>query len=425
MATIIVIAATVFVVAVLERVTAERDIAARPRRIPLWCTLAFCAIVLVSRRPDMVVHPQFWAEDAYFFERAYTIGWRALFVPYAGYFHTIPRLVGLLAVHCDPAFAPGLFVGAAAALTLYVAARTQSRRSPFSGFVWSALAVVMIPDAFEILLTIVNLQWILAGGLFLLLVAQDAETTAQKIHDLSVAVLLSLTGPFSVIFASLFAIRAWRRRSRASTWLAAIVGTCAAIQAWSIVTHPLPRETGAIQPRFLLADTGTRIFGSLTFGRWLPADLSLTAATMMGVVTLMAVALLAARPGPQRVERTLVGFGFFGLLASSLYRCRFSLPALENPPFGARYFFPLQLAVVWLVIHALGAQRRSIAIASAMFLVITFVANLPRLRERALVDQHWADAVPKIRAGEAVVVPINPPGWTMALPPRPTRRPRP
>jgi hypothetical protein len=49
------------------------------------------------------------------------------------------------------------------------------------------------------------------------------------------------------------------------------------------------------------------------------------------------------------------------------------------------------------------------------------VANVPRLREPGLQDFRWGDYAPKIRAGEAVEIPINPGGvepWIVRLPAR-------
>jgi hypothetical protein len=48
--------------------------------------------------------------------------------------------------------------------------------------------------------------------------------------------------------------------------------------------------------------------------------------------------------------------------------------------------------------------------------------NLPRLREPALPDNHWELYAAKIRAGEEVIVPINP-GWTISFPARQPRGP--
>jgi hypothetical protein len=49
------------------------------------------------------------------------------------------------------------------------------------------------------------------------------------------------------------------------------------------------------------------------------------------------------------------------------------------------------------------------------------VVNVPRLRESALQDFRWKEYAAKIRAGEAVEIPLNPGGvepWILRLPGR-------
>src|SRR3989442_626153 len=71
--------------------------------IPDWClqlvvfALAFATVV--SRRPDAISNPQFWAEDGKFlYADAYNTGGLGPFLwPYFGYLHLIPRLTALIA----------------------------------------------------------------------------------------------------------------------------------------------------------------------------------------------------------------------------------------------------------------------------------------------------------------------------------------
>src|SRR5258708_34049507 len=53
-------------------------------------------LVVISRRPDAILNPQFWAEDGVTFYRdAYTGGFRSLVLPYVGYLVSLQRLVAL------------------------------------------------------------------------------------------------------------------------------------------------------------------------------------------------------------------------------------------------------------------------------------------------------------------------------------------
>jgi hypothetical protein len=65
-------------------------------------------VLVVSRRPDVLFHAQFWAEDGKFwYADAYNLGAIAPFLhPAAGYFQTLPRLAALFAQLFPMAVAP-------------------------------------------------------------------------------------------------------------------------------------------------------------------------------------------------------------------------------------------------------------------------------------------------------------------------------
>src|ERR1700704_3343403 len=65
-------------------------------------------LIVVSRRPDVLFHAQFWAEDGKFwYADAYNLGAVQPFLhPAAGYFQTLPRLAALLAQFVPLGMAP-------------------------------------------------------------------------------------------------------------------------------------------------------------------------------------------------------------------------------------------------------------------------------------------------------------------------------
>ncbi|MEO5959314.1 MAG: hypothetical protein ABIR80_09370, partial [Opitutaceae bacterium] len=297
---------------------------------PLPVTLAVCALVLFARRPESWLNPQFWAEDAYFYERAYAIGRDAFRLPYAGYLHLIPRIVAAMSVLLDPLWAPAFFAACSAALTLYVAARTQSGRCPIPRVAVSALAVVLVPDAFEVLHNIVNIQWVLAGGLVLLLLAADPESWSEYAHDFAAAVLLGLTGPFSIMLAPLFLWRAAVRRTRASVALAVVVTLCGAVQAWQIWRDAAVAPEAAHVASAILAVPGMRIVASLVAGYLVPRDFSRPVEIALGVFMVAGLAALAGYRGPARAERGRLAMAIVIFLGGSLFRCRHLLPDLTR-----------------------------------------------------------------------------------------------
>src|SRR5208282_3246621 len=64
--------------------------------------------ILITRRPDAILHAQFWAEDGHvWFADAFNFGgWTALFRTQDGYFQVLPRLAASLALLAPLRLAP-------------------------------------------------------------------------------------------------------------------------------------------------------------------------------------------------------------------------------------------------------------------------------------------------------------------------------
>lgn len=383
--------------------------------------LAACAVILFLRKPDQWVNPQFWAEDGFFYHMFRVSGWATLLEPYAGYLHTLPRLIAGSADWWHPVHAPAWFVACAAATTLAICARAMSDRIPLAGGPWLAFTVVLVPDAFEVLLNVANAQWLVAAGLVLLLISRDARNPRETAHDVVTAVIGGLTGPFSVLLGPLFLFRAWQRRTRSSWLLAAIVGATAVVQVVFILKLNENRPPDqAIHVADGVGAVGTRLSGSLLAGGTLDARDPVVVRWIFSLATIAAVALpLLVRNRRDQQTQIMLSVAFMLLLAASLYRCRWVLPDLQNPGYGSRYFFPLQMILLWTVASALGGASRIWHWIGLGVFAWSLVVNVHRLREPALGDFRWADYAERIHDGEAVVVPINPGGWTIPLPARP------
>jgi hypothetical protein len=411
-----------------RRLTGLRALLIRP---PLWVTVIVCAAILAARRPEQIRNPQLWAEEGtIWYAEAYTLGARALVRSFGGYLNTTQRVVAAVAQWADPARVPAIFVTAAFLLTIYVAARTQSGRFPLPPHVGYALAVVLVPDTFEVLLFLNNIDRITAAGLILVLLSRDARRWWEHAHDAAATVLFGLTGPYCILFAPLFVWRALQRRTRQSVVLAVLVTGCALIQGTLIGLHekgrladagPVAMGYGEIEPRRLPAVPGMRVAGSLLVGSRVPADYPLPVETALGIGAVVVVGYLALRRGRARTERAWLGIAFLLVLASALYRCRLVLPDLCHAVYGNRYFYFPQLMVLWLLVALAAEGRRWRSWSAAALLAWILAVNLPRLRESGLPDMHWGDFAARIRAGEAVEIPTNPGGvepWIVRLPAR-------
>jgi hypothetical protein len=82
---------------------------------------------------------------------------------------------------------------------------------------------------------------------------------------------------------------------------------------------------------------------------------------------------------------------------------------------GSRYFYPLQLIALWLVIEAAVAAQPILARYARLALMLIALLNIPRMREPAFTDLEWSEYASAIRRGEEVIVPTNP-SWEFTMP---------
>lgn len=391
----------------------------RAWRLPAVWTLLAGAAILWARRPDQIANPQLWAEEGIFFFQARVQGWEAFTLELAGYSQLAPRVLAGIASLVDPAHVPTVFVGGAVLLTLYVMALLLSRRFPLPFRSGCALALVLAPDASEVLLHAGNIQWILALALTALLVYSDPTSRLQSAHDVTAAALIGLSGPFSIILAPLYLWRWLVRRTSASAVLAVVVAACALLQGVSILRHPQQMPTGGT---FDIAATaafpGARVLGGMFLGPWQMSGLPVALSIGLTAATLGCVLVFALQKGKLRLPRLLLGMAFAGLLASTIFRCWHSMPALCVPSSATRYVYPLQVLFFWLLCSRLQAGKRRDQIFFGAVVLWVIATNIPRLQAAPLPDKQWMQYVPQLRRGEEVVVPINPDGWSFPFPAR-------
>jgi hypothetical protein len=402
------------------------------RALAICAYLALAAGILVTRRPDAVLHPQFWAEDGkVYFADAYNHGAGFLLTPGAGYLVLTPRLTALLAQPLGLADAPALFnlVGLALQLAPALFILSSRFRSAIpSLWVRGLIGVVylLVPCA-EVHATVTNAQWHLAILMIMVVIAAPARGVAWRCLDVAVLLLGGLSGPLVVVVAPLAFVRWLTTRHR---WYAVLAAVASVVALWQLkVIHDAGRgatELGAGVRSLvrILADrvivpglTGVQSADIFSLHWW--HGLLWASLLVLGTLALAGLALLR---GPAEL-RILIVFAALSLGLSLLHPLIVPVGP-QWPPMivtgGAeRYFLAPILAFLVLVIWGVSRLPRPAPLVAGTLLAAVFLAGTASHPQYPpLLDDHPASSAAALDAtprGTVLDVPINPAGWSMAL----------
>ena len=203
---------------------------------------AIAALAVISRRPDAITNPQFFAEDgAVWYADAYRLGLHSLPVPDAGYLQTFPRVVAALAALVPLMFAPFLMnVIGIVVQVLPVNILASSRYANWGslplrlvmGFLYLAL-----PNSRELDVVITNAQWHLAFLACILVLAPPPATWKWRVLDVSVLLLSGLTGPFCVFLLPVAVIMWGVRRDNWRIITNLVIAACVAAQLLVLIAR--------------------------------------------------------------------------------------------------------------------------------------------------------------------------------------------
>jgi hypothetical protein len=394
----------------------------------------FACAVLVTRRPDAILDPQFWAEDGtIFFSQAYNLGWfHALFHAYAGYFHAIPRLAASLALLAPLSIAPlvtnliaiGLW---ALPVNLLLSARSAAWGSlQYRGLL--ACSYLALPNCAEVGYGVTNSQWLVALSAFLLLVAAPAKTRGIRIAELFFLALAGLTGPFSLFLLPIAIFLAWKRRGPWNWGSAGVLATCSILQVCGLLVvdptrwthHPLGANAGL----FMRILGGQIYFGALLGGNSLANSTSPLGYVLLMIASIAGTALLAycfLRSGLEmKLLLVLAAMVLAGSLVSSTMNYASGQPVWEMlaESGGLRYWFFPTLACVWTILWTARSQVKGLQAASVVFLCVLCFGVVRSWKIRTLPDLHYTDYAKSFGAapnGTVAVIPENPQGWNIRL----------
>jgi hypothetical protein len=404
-----------------------------------WFLLITASVaVIILRRPDVVLNPQFWAEDGkIWFANAQNLGaLQSFLLPQNGYLQTVSRLVAGIATLLPMRWAPLVFNLVAIMVQVLPVLLLNGDRgralvpSVAARLVLSVLYIAQ-PYTTEVHANLTNAQWHLAVSAALVCCFDGWKSGRQVATDVILVVLFCLSGPFCILLLPCVAWLAYRRRDRRTMWLLAVILLGACIQlALAVPQMGISRAVaplGATWQGFLRIAGGQVVLAGLLGDAWrhvylLPAwregiALPLTAAIVGGGVLLRAV-----RSGGDAA----ISFMAFTLLVfiAALLSPQLSTTAQwvtwEVPHAGERYSFLPILGFYTALMCVAGRDRFPVsrALAIGMLVCVVLVALPASWKIRPFADlayrQH-VDAYAEARPDDVVRIPINPPGWFMEL----------
>jgi hypothetical protein len=385
-------------------------------------------LALFSRRPDMFLHPRFYAEDGkYWYAQAYNLGWvRALTIPLGGYLNILSRLVGALSLLVSFRAAPLIMnlagvVIQALPVTALLSARCRTWGTLPLRMLMAAIYVA-IPNAWEVHVVLTNAHWHLFVLEMLLAFGAPPRRWSGRVGDVLLFAVGSVSDPFCILLLPLILFYWWRQRSRWTLAIAAITGLGAVVQAFMIVhaTRPHNGPLGATPGLLLRFLAGNIVVDSMTGLR--------SVVDRIPAPALVAILIFAT---------LIVGYAFlFGKLAFKLYIVfagALLVTALRNPlidgphplwqmlvdDFGCRYWYYPMLAFLWSAAWCVFQGRsRVVRLAGCCILVPMLYGVVRDWRYQTPYDYHFADYVERFEhapTGEHIVIPLNPYPLSMEL----------
>lgn len=374
-----------------------------------FLTLLFILLIAFFRKPDAFLNPQFWAEDGtIFFKYSYELGFKSIFLPYAGYMHLIPWLIAYAASFFPFSVAPIIYNYSSLAAVLFVCSKIFDSRLRIPHKPLFAVAIVLVPYSFlEGFMNVANVQIYLAPLLLILSIQEPPVKKYQLLLDYSILVLVGLTGIFIIFSLPLFLYKCVVKRTAYNYCLCFIAILLAIIHIYFIKTILVFNDCFIFKIDHWVAVFGFRLFGDIFFGRQIALSINLY---LLGILSIACPILIIILTKFNKNRLYLVcSFLYFGtsIVFAAFVKFRSCPGVLISQYAGQHYFYIFTLMLMWALIVCLdsGKTRKWI---SQIMLVLILLSSLTSFQQRAFKDHHWKEYSKKIGKGLPLKIPINP-----------------
>lgn len=372
------------------------------------------ALICLAKFPQRVFHGYLWAEDGVvFIKESAESAIVALWTPYAGYLHTVPRIiVGAWSLLAEPAKFPHGFAWTCIAVYFLVGVSLfrLSRRFFSAGIAGDAASAAvallpfLVPQSGEIYITVTNLQWFLAPVLAFLLadMCGGIDSVARRIGIF----LLSATGPFGVMMLPLAgALWYFKRQTRLAAALPYLVACT--LQIASYVATSKAQPSAPLAGYSLLRDFAYGTIGEV-FTPLSPLTFSQHPKFFTAIFSVALFAALFSRLSTVRIALPFLAIAF-ALWLVGISRQGTPGQLIQWDGYGARYLFLPELCIAYALVWATTTAGSVVGRVAA----VAMLCLLPLKSDDRL--QPYTDATSISDDGSNAVIRF-PPGWTVVLP---------
>ena len=400
--------------------------------------LAF--IILVLRRPDALLNPQFWAEDGViWYADAYHLGSiQSLFLSYAGYCTFVARLVAAVVQAFPLPWAPAIFNLVAIIIQILPIILISSSRfsvliPSFPVRLFLIFVYLLLPTAPEIHANITNSQWYLALLAYMVLVAKSSYFLRWKIFDICAISLSALSGPYCFFLTPIAGFLTFRRRNKWSVILFIVMLSGTLVQFFIAIKAkttlaPVKIPIKTVLTLFSKILTGQVFLGSL-IGHKVAAKIEAASSLYSFLAVFVAIAGISLLI--YALLRASLELKLFILYAACILGSALIIPvvrgdtiesfwgAMSVPGLGGRYYFIPNLAFITTLVWLLKKMNpRPIRLAARFALCTLLIGIIIHFKHPPFTDfqfGEYARQFEDLPSGSEFKIPINPPGWSMNL----------
>ncbi len=402
----------------------------------LFCFLSSVVSVFIiyTRRPDIFLNPQFWAEDGkVWYADAYNYGFiYSLTTPEAGYLQTISRLTANFSLFFPFDYAPLIFNLVAVSATVLIVQFILSKRlTNFLPDLWmrifAAFIYLALPHSYEVHANLTNVQWHLALLSCLIIIAAPSTTKLWKVFDFAVIFISALSGPFCLLLLPVALIKYFRDKNKwILTLIIVLAGGCL-LQGISLLTFARPSQAplGANINLFLRI-LGGHLFVSSIFGEngflwtiyrpfWKDG--------VAVIINLLGLGLVIYAFVKSDLElRLLIIFSFLivvgAFISPAITMEKPQWEVMWYPNIGSRYWlipiFCFFLILFWMTLKAANKTLRRFATGLLLLSPIGIYQDWQHPPYKDLNFPKYATEFKTAESGSEAVIPINP-NWEMRL----------